>query len=262
MGILNITPDSFYDRGRFQRFDRAIEWGRQMVAEGAGIIDVGGEKAGLGEPVSVDEEIARVVPVIEALRGEVDVPISVDTFKPEVARAAVGAGAGIINSIGGFGDPAMRRAAAETGTAVVIMHLQGRPRVANPYPHYEDVVDEVKAFLEERIADCLADGIAPDRIIIDPGPGFGKTAQHDLALLRRLDVLTALPYPVLLAVSRKRFIGEVLGLDVEDRLEGSLAVTAWGVMKGVRIVRTHDVAVTARVCRMIEALVSPVAVEA
>lgn len=257
MGILNRTPDSFYDHGRYLSLNNAVARAEEMLAEGADIIDVGGEKAGPGEPVSADEEIRRVVPVIEALRHRHDVPISVDTFKPEVARRAVEAGADIINSIGGFADPEMRRVAVETGAGAVVMHIRREPRVADPDPVYADVVEDVRSFLVQRVEQCLADGIRPDRIIVDPGPGFGKTADQDIVILRRLDAFTELPYPVLLAVSRKRFIGEVLGLGTEDRLEGSLAVAAWGTLHGVRIVRTHDVKATGRVVRMTEAVLDP-----
>jgi dihydropteroate synthase len=257
MGILNRTPDSFYDHGKYLDLDRAMSRAEEMLAEGADMIDVGGEKAGPGEPVTAEEETRRVIPAIEALRRRTDVPISVDTFKPEVARRAVEAGADIVNSIGGFSDPEMRRVAAETGAGAVIMHIRREPRVADPNPVYVDVVEEVRSFLLERAGLCLADGISADRIVIDPGPGFGKTSEQDVTLLRRLDVFTALPYPVLLAVSRKRFIGEILGLETEDRLEGSLAVAAWGTLKGVKIIRTHDVKATCRVVRMTEAVLDP-----
>lgn len=257
MGILNATPDSFYDRGRYRAFDDAMARAHEMAAEGADIIDIGGEKAGPGPAVSVDEEIGRVVPLIERLRRELPVPLSVDTFKPPVARAAVEAGADIINSIGGFGDPEMQKVARETGAVAVIMHIQGLPRVANSTPQYGDVVAEVVHFLEDRARECEAAGIAHDRIVIDPGPGFGKTAEHDIAVMREIGRCTALPYPVLLAASRKTFIGHVLGTSVEDRLEGSLAVTAWGVMYGVKIVRAHDVRATKRVVTMTEAVLHP-----
>ena len=262
MGILNPTPDSFYDRGRYRRFDRAVGRALEMVAEGADLIDIGGEKAGPDGAVPSDEEMRRVVPVVEAIRREVAVPISVDTMKPEVARAAMGAGADIINSIGGFSDDALRRVAVETRAAVIVMHIKGQPRVANPNPRYTDVVAEVRGFLLERVQACLEEGIPPDRILIDPGPGFGKTTDHDLALLRGLGSFTSLPYPVVLAASRKRFIGEVLGEEAEERLEGSLAVAAWGVLQGVKIVRVHDVRPSKRVCLMTEAVLNPDLVEA
>jgi dihydropteroate synthase len=262
MGILNVTPDSFSDGGRYAAPSRAVARAAEMAEEGADLIDIGGEKAGPGEPVSVDEELRRVVPVIDAVRREVQLPLSVDTFKPEVARAAVEAGAAIVNSIGGFDDPALRHAAAETGAAIVIMHIKGRPRVANPNPVYRDVAAEVQTFLEDRVRLCLAEGISPRRIIIDPGPDFGKTTEQSVAVLRALRRLTDGPYPVLLAASRKRFIGEILDAPVGDRLEGSLAVAVWGVLQGVKIVRAHDVRATKRVVTMTEAVLHPNEVEA
>jgi dihydropteroate synthase len=195
--------------------------------------------------------------VIRAIKRELALPVSVDTFKPEVARAAVDAGADIINSIDGFRNPELRRVAADTGAAIVIMHIQGEPRVANPTPHYHDVVEDVRCFLQDRVRDCLENGIDADRIVIDPGPGFGKTSEHDIELLRKIERFTALPFPVLLAASRKRFIGDVLGLDAQERLEGSLAVIAWSVLHGVKLVRVHDVKASRRVCRMTEAVLHP-----
>lgn len=257
MGILNRTPDSFYDHGKYQGLEAAIRRAEEMLAEGVDIIDVGGEKAGPGPAVSADEETRRVVPAIEAVRKRTSIPISVDTFKPEVARRAIEAGADIINSIGGFGELDMRRAAVETGAAAVIMHIRREPRVADPNPVYGDVVRDVRSFLVHRVQECIADGIAPERILVDPGPGFGKTSDQDVEILRNLRDFTDLPYPVLLAVSRKRFIGDTLGLATDERLEGSLAVAAWGTMKGVKIIRTHDVKATRRVVRMIEAVLDP-----
>jgi dihydropteroate synthase len=261
MGILNTTPDSFYDHGRYATLEKAVQRAERMADEGADLIDVGGEKAGPGNPVSIEEEIARVVPVIEAVRRRVDAPISVDTFKPEVARRAVDAGADIINSISGFRDTAMRTVAAQTSAAIVIMHIKGEPRVANPSPHYDDVVTEVQGFLQDRVRDCIADGIPEDRIIIDPGPGFGKTTSQDLQIVRGLQYLTSMNYPVLLAVSRKKFIGDVLDVPVDERLEGSLALVAWGVLHGAKILRVHDVRATRRVVDMTTAVLDPQAVE-
>ncbi|HEX6508492.1 MAG TPA: dihydropteroate synthase [Chloroflexota bacterium] len=262
MGILNTTPDSFSDGGRYRELERALARAVQMAAEGADIIDIGGEKAGPGEPVSLEEELRRVVPVVAAVKREISLPVSVDTLKPDVARMALDAGADIINSIGGFDDPALRRVAANARAGVIVMHIQGTPRVANPCPVYGDVVEEVRRFLLERAALCVADGIDASRIIIDPGPDFGKTADQTIAVLRNLERLTELPYPVLLAASRKRFIGEMLGTEVDDRLEGSLAVATWGVLQGVRLVRVHDVRATKRIVTMVEAVLNPWEVEA
>jgi dihydropteroate synthase len=262
MGILNTTPDSFSDGGRYLTMDRAVSRALELASEGADAIDIGGEKAGPGDVVTVQQELRRVIPVIEAVKREVSIPLSIDTFKPEVARAAVGAGADIINSIGGFMDPAMRRVASDTGAAIVIMHIKGEPRVANPNPIYEDVTNEVRGFLEERVATCIREGISARRIMIDPGPDFGKTAEQSVTLMRELRRLTELPYPVLLAVSRKRFIGEVLGTPVRERLEGSLALVAWGVLQGVKLLRVHDVRASKRVALMTEAVLHPQAVQA
>lgn len=257
MGILNTTPDSFYDGGSYFGVDRARARAWTMLEEGADILDIGGEKAGPGEAVSVQEELRRVIPVVEAIRRETSVPISIDTRRAEVARSALDAGADIINSITGFVDPDLRDMAARARAAVVIMHIKGEPRVANPSPHYADVMGEVRRFIEARVADCLAAGIDADRIIVDPGPGFGKTTRHDLLVLRDLPQLTSLPYPVLLAASRKKFIGEVLDLPTGDRLAGSLACVVWGITCGVKVVRVHDVRATRRACAMVEAVLDP-----
>jgi dihydropteroate synthase len=262
MGILNTTPDSFYDGGWYLDPGAAVDRAEEMVFAGADIVDIGGEKAGPGDPVSIKEELRRVVPVVAAVRRAVSVPVSVDTIKPEVARAAIDAGAGIINSIDGFRDPEMRRVAAQTGVAIVVMHIKGRPRVANPRPRYQDVVREVAEFIQARIADCLTDNIDPRSIVIDPGPDFGKTTEQTIEILRHLDRLTAMHFPVLLSISRKRFIGEVLNATPDARLVGSLAVTAWGVLQGVKIVRTHDIRATKRVVVMTEAVLNPGLVDA
>lgn len=262
MGILNTTPDSFYDQGRYRLHEAALARAREMAEEGADIIDIGGEKAGPGPAVSVNEEIDRVCPMVEAVARETGIPVSVDTFKEPVAAAAVQAGAEIINSIGGFKDPGIRQVAAESRAAVIVMHIQGQPRVPHPHPEYQDVAEDVRTWLLDRAETCERDGIDTDRIAIDPGPGFGKSTDHDLEVLRRLDVLTNSPYPVVLAASRKPFIGAVLDLPPGERLEGSLAVSVWGAMHGVSVIRTHDVRATRRAVRMIEAVLDPDGVEA
>ncbi|GAC1320152.1 MAG: dihydropteroate synthase [Chloroflexota bacterium] len=254
MGILNVTRDSFYDGGFYLTLERALERAEAMVEAGADIIDVGGEKAGPGAPVTVNQELDRVVPVVEGIKARFDVRISVDTRRSAVAHAAVRAGADIINSITGFADPDLRRVARDTGAGIVVMHIQGKPRVANPSPKYTDVMHEVVDALMRRIELCRTDGIASSRIIVDAGPGFGKTTEHDLTIMTELQKLTELPYPVLLAASRKKFIGDVLEKPVEQRLAGSLAVVAWGVLQGVKLLRVHDVAASIRVCRMTEAV--------
>jgi len=255
MGILNVTPDSFSDGGHFVAHDRALAHARAMVEEGAAIIDVGGEstRPGAGE-VPVQQELDRVVPVIEALRAELPAVISVDTRKPEVMRAAVAAGAGLINDVGALREPGALAAAAAAGVPVCLMHMQGEPRSMQQRPRYEDVVAEVRDFLLGRAAACEAAGIPADRILLDPGFGFGKTAEHNLCLLKHLSVLAGTGYPILAGLSRKSLIGTVLGLPVGQRLAPSIALAVLAVWQGARIVRTHDVAATLQAVRMCAAV--------
>ena len=255
MGVLNITPDSFSDGGDFFAPERAVERALQMQAEGAAVIDVGGESTRPGaEPVPVDEEIARVVPVIEALRSRLSVPISIDTRKPEVMRAAVGAGAGLINDVAALREPGALQAARECGVAVCLMHMQGEPRTMQDDPVYEDVVAGVKAFLQRRARACEEAGIAREHILLDPGFGFGKTVQHNLQLLARLDEIVALGYPVLVGLSRKSLIGKLLGLETGERLAASIALAVLAVERGARLVRAHDVKETWQALQMQAAL--------
>jgi dihydropteroate synthase len=245
MGVLNVTPDSFSDGGRFVDPERAVEHGLQMVEEGAAIVDVGGESTRPGAtPVTVDEEIRRVVPVIERLRARTEAVISVDTSKPEVIRAAAAAGAGLINDVRALSLPGALEAAAATGCAVCLMHMRGEPGTMQHDPRYVDVVREVGAFLLEREQACRAAGIEDERIVLDPGFGFGKTLAHNLELLRRLPELTACGFPVLLGMSRKSSIAALTGRPAGERLYGSLALAAIAVLKGARILRVHDVAAT------------------
>lgn len=245
MGVLNITSDSFSDGGRYRSFDAAVSHGREMVAAGAAIIDVGGESTRPGaEPVGLQEELDRVIPVIEALRGAVDAVISVDTMKPEVMRAAVGAGAGIVNDVMALQAPGAMAAVASSTAAVCLMHMQGTPQTMQAAPLYEDVVGEVGAFLQQRAEACLASGIAADRIALDPGFGFGKTLQHNLALLAGLPQLASGSFPLLAGLSRKSMLGRLLGRPVEQRLAGSLALATIATLHGARIIRCHDVAET------------------
>jgi dihydropteroate synthase len=245
MGVLNVTPDSFSDGGRFVDPERAVEHGLQMVEEGAAIIDVGGESTRPGAtPVTVDEEIRRVVPVIERLRSRTEAVISVDTSKPDVIRAAAAAGAGLINDVRALSLPGALETAAATGCAVCLMHMRGEPATMQHDPQYVDVVREVRAFLLERVQACRAAGIEDERIVIDPGFGFGKTLAHNLELLRRLPELTASALPVLLGMSRKSSIAALTGRLAGERLYGSLALAAIAVLNGARILRVHDVAAT------------------
>ena len=226
-----------------------------MEAEGADIIEIGGEKAGPGVPVGTEEELNRVIPVIQGIRRRSAVLISVDSRKPEVARAAAAYGADILNDINGMRDPEMRRSIAETDLAVVIVHIQGQPRVHHPNPVYDSVMGNIVQFLHRRILECGADGIGSDRIAIDPGPSLGKNVNHDLQLMRSYGELRGFPQPNMLAVSRKRFVGTVLDeAEASDRLEGSLALAAYAMTQGVDMIRTHDVAATCKVASTLRAI--------
>ncbi len=255
MGILNVTPDSFSDGGRFLDPHAAIEQGIRMADEGADIIDVGGESTRPGsEPVSAGEERDRVVFVIETLASKSPVPISVDTRKPEVARAALEAGAVIVNDISGGRSPEMFEAVRAAGAGMVLMHMQGEPKDMQEAPHYDDVVAEVHEYLRERIEVAEFAGIQPDRLCLDPGIGFGKDLHHNLALMRHIDALLDLGRPVLVGPSRKRFIGTLLDAPEDDRVEGTAAAVAWLAGRGAHIVRVHDVRAMVRVVRVVDAI--------
>ncbi|MDQ3680007.1 MAG: dihydropteroate synthase [Actinomycetota bacterium] len=256
MGILNRTTDSFYDRGAYFPMDRFLARADQLVGEGADVLDVGGMKAGPGPEVSTEEELERVVPAVAALAARLDVPLSVDTWRASVAAAAFDAGAVVGNDISGFADPEYLRVAAGAGATVVATHIRLRPRQADPEPAYEndDVVGAVCGFLVERARRAEAEGIPPERIVLDAGLDLGKTAEQSLVLLRASDRLAALGYPLLLSASNKPFLGRLLDLDVGDRREASLAATALGVIRGCRVVRTHEVRGTRRVCDVLAAI--------
>ena len=256
MGILNVTPDSFSDGGDFATREAALRHARQMVADGADLIDVGGESTRPGAPpVSVAEELDRVIPVIEALAGELAVPVSVDTSKPEVMRAAVAAGASLINDVAALRRPGALAAAAALGVPVCLMHMQGEPGTMQQDPAYGDVVAEVAAFLAGRLAACEAAGIPRERLLVDPGFGFGKTLAHNLALLRGLPRLASLGAPVLAGLSRKSMIGALLGgVPVGERLHGSVAAAVLAVERGAAIVRVHDVGPTVQALRIVAAV--------
>jgi len=244
MGVVNVTPDSFYDGGRHADARTAIEHARRLVEEGADLLDVGGESSRPGaDAIAPDEELRRVLPVLDGLR-EVGVPISVDTAKPEVMRAVLEHGAAMINDITALASPGALATIARSEAAVCLMHMQGRPRTMQAEPVYADVVAEVRDFLAARAAACCAGGIARERIMLDPGFGFGKTVDHNLALLARLDDIAALGFPVLAGWSRKSSLGRITGRPAEDRLAGSLAVALLAVQRGARMVRVHDVAAT------------------
>ncbi len=253
MAIVNRTPDSFYDQGRTDALDAAVTAGRRAIAEGADWIDIGGAKFAPGPAVPVAEEIDRVVPVVAAL-ADAGAVISVDTFHAEVARAAIAAGAHVINDTTGLSDPGMAAVLAETGASVVITHSLAAPRTPHPSPRYGDVVVEVAAYLRERVARAEAAGVASDRIIIDPGHDLNKHTLDSLELTRRLDEIVAIGYPTLVALSNKDFVGESLGRPRSERVEGSIAAAVYCVLRGARIVRVHNVRETVDAMRMIEAI--------
>ena len=245
MGILNVTPDSFSDGGLFVSVSSALEQARQMTQEGALLIDVGGESTRPGAAaVSVQEELDRVIPVIEAIHNELDVIVSIDSSKPAVMKQAVLAGAGLINDVRALREPGALQAANETGVPVCLMHMLGEPRSMQQDPQYDDVVKTVKEFLQERIQRCEEAGIPAEKILIDPGFGFGKTVDHNLSLIKRLAEFSELGKPVLMGVSRKSTIGTLTGRPVDQRLSGSIALTTLCCQSGARIIRTHDVAAT------------------
>ncbi|HMO03479.1 MAG TPA: dihydropteroate synthase [Kiritimatiellia bacterium] len=259
MGILNVTPDSFSDGGRFVDPDQAVVRALAMVEEGADIIDVGGESTRPGaDPVSIEEEIRRVVPVIARLSHQSDVLISVDTRRAPVACNALAAGAHIVNDVSGLGhDREMAAAIRAFDAGLVLMHMQGQPRTMQDQPRYEDVVGEVGSFLAGQVARAIASGIPAERIAVDPGIGFGKTLDHNLELLRALPQLAAATgRPLLLGVSRKRWIGQITGREVDDRLAGSLAALAWCIQQGARIIRVHDVKESCDAARLVDRLKS------
>ena len=256
MGILNVTPDSFSDGGCFLRLDDALRRAEEMVAQGADLIDIGGESSRPGsDPVPLDEELDRVIPVVEVLAKRISVPLSVDTYKAEVARRALDAGAALVNDISAMRfDPAMKELIAERGVPVILMHMLSTPRDMQISPSYEDVIGEISTFLRERIAEAVSAGIARTQIVVDPGIGFGKRVADNAEIVRRLDAFEALGCPILLGPSRKSFIGKVLDLPAEERLEGTAAVVALSVLRGVHLIRVHDVRQMVRVVRMVEAI--------
>ncbi len=256
MGVLNVTPDSFSDGGEHLETAAAIARAQQMLAEGADIIDVGGESSRPGaDPVPEDVELERVIPVIEAVCAASDAAVSIDTTKSAVAEAALQAGAVIVNDISAMRfDPTMAEVVAAHDAGLVIMHMQGEPRTMQQSPHYDDVVAEVRDALIGWAGEASSKGIAPERIAIDPGIGFGKTLEHNLALLRSLEVLTDTGHPIVVGTSRKSFIGKVLGDEVGERIMGTAASVAWAVAKGANVVRVHDVGDMVKVVRMTEAI--------
>ncbi len=254
MGIVNVTPDSFSDGGRYVSSSAAIDHARELIEQGAGILDIGGESTRPGaQPVALQEELDRVLPVIEGLRG-IPIPISIDSCKPEVMRAALAAGAGMVNDINALQDAAAMQAVTASEAAVCLMHMKGTPQTMQQQPHYDDAVAEVSEFLRGRIAAAEAAGIAKERIAIDPGFGFGKTLAHNLALLRNLDRLRELGVPVLAGLSRKAMLGAITGQDVNHRVAASVAAALIAAQRGASIVRVHDVRETVDALKIWQAI--------
>lgn len=254
MGILNRTPDSFFDAGRYWAMDESLSRVEEMVGEGADIVDIGGVKAGPGDFVNAAEELDRVIPAVEAVATRFDVPISIDTWRAEVASAALDTGASLINDISGLMDPEMIPLAARTGAGIVVCHIQGRPRVANPDPQYEDLRGEVDAFIRERVGRCRAAGISDESIVLDHGLDLGKSERQSLELLAHTRDLADLGLPVLLSASNKRFLGALIDRPVDERNPASLATAALAICQGARILRVHDVVGTVRVRDVLEAI--------
>jgi len=263
MGIINCTPDSFSDGGKFDTVDKALAESLKMAGEGASIIDVGGESTRPGsEPVTIEEELERVLPVIEAIRRDSDIWISIDTYKAPVAREALKAGADMINDISGLRfDAAMPKLAAENKVPVIVMHILDTPKTMQRHPEYENVVKDIYSYFSERIESLEKSGIEREKIVLDPGIGFGKTLEHNLSLLNNIEKFAKLERPILVGPSRKFFLGKLLGLPVDDRLEGTAAAVVLAITRGAHIVRVHDVREIARVTQVADAILSEQAPE-
>jgi dihydropteroate synthase len=255
MGVLNVTPDSFSNGGKYEDTERAVERAREMFEEGADLVDVGGESTRPGaEPLPLEEERRRVIPLVKRLIKELGFPLSVDTYKEEIAREALDLGAHLINDISGAGTPELTSLVARYKVPLIIMHMQGTPRNMQENPRYHSLIPEIISFLKERVEKAEEAGIDSESIVIDPGIGFGKTAEHNLEIIKRLEEFKVLGKPILIGTSRKSFIGKVLGLPVEERLEGTAATVAISILKGANIVRVHDVKEMVRVSRMTDAI--------
>jgi len=253
MGILNVTPDSFSDGGKYMTVEKAVDQAKKMVSEGADIIDIGGESTRPGsEAVRIEEELRRVLPVVDRLLKEISVPISIDTMKPEVADECLYRGVHILNDITGLRNEEMTKVAAHYNVPVIIMHMQGTPKVMQEKPHYNDVIKEIKNYLQKQAREAQKRGIS--QVIIDPGIGFGKTVEHNLLILKHLREFKMLDYPLLVGLSRKSFIGKILDLPVEDRLEGTLTAITACLLNGADIVRVHDVKECKRVLKVVGAI--------
>ena len=256
MGIINITPDSFSDGGKYASTDLAVAHALQLVAEGADILDIGGESTRPGAiPVALEDELNRVIPVIQALKKVCQVPLSIDTYKPEVMRQAIAAGADIVNDVNALQAPGALEIVADSNAGVCLMHMQGTPQTMQQDPRYDDVVHEVKAFLEARMSVALAHGIAKERITLDPGFGFGKRTVHNIALIQQLEQLTAIGRPLLVGLSRKSVLGAITGNDEQQRLYAGIAASVISAMKGAKILRVHDVKATVDALKVVAAII-------
>jgi dihydropteroate synthase len=256
IGILNVTPDSFYDGGKFSNLDGAVKRGIKMAEEGADVIDIGGESTRpRSEPIGLEEELSRVIPVIERLSKEIEVPLSIDTYKSFVAKKALDSSASMVNDISALRfDPEMKKIAAEYKVPIVLMHIKGTPKNMQDDPYYDDVMKEISSYLKESIQIAKDAGIEEDKIIIDPGIGFGKRLEDNLDILKNLSILKTLEKPILVGPSRKSFIGKVLDLPPEERLEGSLGALAVAIFNGANLVRVHDVKESLRVAKLVDAI--------
>jgi dihydropteroate synthase len=258
MGIINVTPDSFFDGGKYNHKDQAVKRISEMIADGADIIDIGGLSSRPGsKPISLEEELKRTIPVVKSVSNNFDTLISIDTYRSEIALEAISAGAHLVNDISAFNmDKNMAGMVADKGVSVMLMHMQGKPEDMQKNPQYENIIDEIYEYLDGKASDAINAGISPDKIILDPGIGFGKTLDHNLNILNKISEFRPMRYPIMIGTSRKSFIGAVLDLPAEDRLEGSLAAAVWSVINGVNILRVHDVAETVRSVKIARSIMS------
>ncbi len=258
MGIINVTPDSFYDGGKYNHKDQAVKRISEMIADGADIIDIGGMSSRPGsKPISLEEELERTIPVVESVSNNFDTLVSIDTYRSEIALEAILAGAHMVNDISAFTmDKNMAGIVADKGASVTLMHMQEKPESMQKNPQYDNAIDEIYEYLDGKASAAIDAGISPDKIVLDPGLGFGKTLDHNLSILNKISEFSSMGYPIMIGASRKAFIGAVLDLPVEDRLEGSLAAAVWSVINGANILRVHDVAETVRSVKIARAIMS------
>jgi len=258
MGIINVTPDSFFDGGKYNHKDQAVKRISEMIADGADIIDIGGLSSRPGsKPISLEEELKRTIPVVRSVSNNFDTLISIDTYRSEIALEAISAGAHMVNDISAFSmDKNMAGMVADKGASITLMHMQGKPESMQKNPQYENIIDEIYEYLDGKASAAIGAGISPDKIVLDPGIGFGKTLTHNLSILNKISEFRYMKYPIMIGASRKSFIGDILDLPAEDRLEGSLAAAVWSVINGANILRVHDVAETVRSVKIARSIMS------